>query len=90
VQHSSWTQNVEALTYQAEFLALWIAASTMLLSILTASSLFYGYWRLKRPVSVSPLETGQALAAVIMSEPVGGLDMDIKQLLDVIGDKKTR
>jgi hypothetical protein len=89
-QHSLWTQNVEALTYQAEFVALWIAAGTMLLSILTVSSLFYGYWRLKRPVSLSPLETGQALAAVIMSEPTGDLDMNIEQLLGVIGDKKTR
>jgi hypothetical protein len=89
-QHSLWTQNIEALTYKAEFLALWIAAGIMLLNILAASSLFYGYWRLKRPVSLSPLETGRALAAVIRDESTGDLDMNIEQLLGVIGDKKTR
>jgi hypothetical protein len=67
---------------------MWIATSTMLLSLLAATSLFYGYWQLDRKVSLSPLETGRALASLIMSEPAGEPGMDAEELLMVMGHKK--
>jgi hypothetical protein len=61
----------------------------MLLGLLAGMSLFYGYWQLNRTVSLSPVETGRALASVIMSEPKGELDMNAEGLLQVIGHKKS-
>ena len=60
----------------------------MLLSIMAATSLFWRWWQIGRKVSLSPLETGRALASMIMSEPAGDSDMNVEDLLKVMGHKK--
>ncbi|KAF2821478.1 hypothetical protein CC86DRAFT_332059 [Ophiobolus disseminans] len=82
-----WTRDVRALSYDAEFATLWVAAGLMLLSITIATSLFWGYWQLEHPVSLSPLETGRALAS-ILEEPAGERDMGVEELLNLIGQRK--
>jgi hypothetical protein len=59
----------------------------MLLSLFVATSVLYGYWQLGRKVSLSPLETGRALAALIISEPAGEDGMDAEELLRAMGHK---
>jgi alkylation response protein AidB-like acyl-CoA dehydrogenase len=88
VQTYKWTYIIEALTCHVEFTTLWIAAGMMLLSLCVVTSLLYGYWQLDRKVSLSPLETGRALATLIMSEPAGEVDMDAEELLRVMGQKR--
>jgi hypothetical protein len=87
VQTYTWIYTIEALTYHVEFTTLWIAAGMMLLSLFVATSLLYGYWQLDRKVSLSPLETGRALAALIISEPAGEDGMDAEELLRAMGHK---
>jgi len=60
----------------------------MLLSIMAATSLFWRWWQIGRRVSLSPLETGRALASMIMREPAGDRDMNVEDLLKVMGHKK--
>lgn len=59
----------------------------MLLGIVAATALLYGYWDLDHEVSLSPLETGRALAPAIMSDPTGDRGVNIKELLRVVGHR---
>lgn len=76
------------MKYNAEYSVLWVAVGSMLLSLLASMSLFWGYWQLNREVTFSPIETARALAQTILIEPSGRLDMDVNELLKVVGDRE--
>jgi hypothetical protein len=60
----------------------------MLLGIVAATALLRGYWNIDHEVSLSPLETGCALAPVIMSNPAKDRGANIEELLRLIGKKR--
>lgn len=76
--------------YDTDHVYLWFASVTMLCSLFAALSLLWGYWELDRKVSLSPLETGRALAGAITTPPTDSLDMGAEKLLALMGARKVR
>ncbi|KAF1848809.1 uncharacterized protein K460DRAFT_304299 [Cucurbitaria berberidis CBS 394.84] len=89
-EYPIWKQTVAQLAYNAELITLWLASGMMLLCLFAILSLFWGFWELDREVSLSPIETGRALAETILSRPEGTAEMDAKELIEAIGDKKVK
>jgi hypothetical protein len=74
--------------YNAEYVALWVAVGSMLIGLLASTSLLWGFWQLDREVNLSPVETARALAKTVLESPSGNLDMNIAELLEVLGDRE--
>jgi len=55
------------LWYITDFRWLAASAATMLIGLMAASSLLWGWWRLDRYVTLSPLETAKALGAPVLA-----------------------
>ncbi|KAK7186848.1 hypothetical protein PSPO01_06977 [Paraphaeosphaeria sporulosa] len=82
-QHLIMTYTGEELWYVTNF--NWLAASVavMVLGMVAALSLSWGWWQLDRYVTLSPLETGKALGAPILAQ--AGAEQEIKPILRVVG-----
>jgi len=78
------------LRYNAEYVALWVAIFSMLISLIASMSLLRGYRGLQREVTLSPVETARALAKVVLQSPSDNRDMTIEQLLKEFGDRKAK
>lgn len=78
------------IVYDIYPVAAWIAFALMASCLFAIVSLFWGYWELDRKVSLSPLETGRALAIALLAPPKGTASMDLGELLDMMGNKKAK
>ncbi|KAH5794224.1 hypothetical protein HBI88_076650 [Parastagonospora nodorum] len=86
----TWTDAYDELAYRADLLFLWLAVAIMFSGTFAATSLLWGYWRLDRQATLSPLETGCALADVLKAPPPRYQEskMAIENLLEDIGGRK--
>ncbi|KAF2450875.1 hypothetical protein P171DRAFT_148098 [Karstenula rhodostoma CBS 690.94] len=73
----------EELWYVTSF--RWLAASVavMVLGMVAALSLSWGWWQLDRYVTLSPLETGKALGAPIVGK--AGAEQEANSIIRVVG-----
>lgn len=61
----------------------------MLLAFISTGSLLWGYGNLHRQVTLSPLETGRALAGAIRRiSQDNQADLDVYELIELVGDTK--
>lgn len=64
-----------------------VAAAIMFLGVVTVAFTFHGWWRLGRPVSLSPAETAKAFnEALLRGEHTSNMDIDT--LLETIGHRE--
>lgn len=59
----------------------------MLIGVLAATSMFWKFWELDRSVSLSPLETGAALATALPRSMIGK-ELEIGELLSRLDDEQ--
>ncbi|KAF2670781.1 hypothetical protein BT63DRAFT_453146 [Microthyrium microscopicum] len=87
-QNITAQQRKEDLVFVSHYLYFAIAAAITLIEMILVSLPFWGFWRLNRAVTLSPLETAFAL-----KEQIGfkeDISMGSKELLEVIGDESVR
>jgi hypothetical protein len=82
-QHFVAAYRGEELRYVTDF--RWLAASVivMVVGVVAAISLSWGWWQLNRYVTLSPLETGKALGAPILAQ--AGAEQETKHILRLVG-----
>ncbi|OCL08504.1 hypothetical protein AOQ84DRAFT_318320, partial [Glonium stellatum] len=74
------------LRYHSDFGYLAGAVILMLLGLLGVFVLLWGWWELRRPVTLSPLETAKAFGAPILLG--AGYTKDAKAIIEEIGDER--
>jgi hypothetical protein len=96
-KHSVATESVTThivTRYKTNRTFLWIGVGLMISAALTSIPLFYGYWRLGRSVSLSPLEMANAIDArnvfATSETNVGGSNAETKELLKQFGGRKLK
>jgi hypothetical protein len=88
--YPTWTNTRSVIVYEADPLTAWLAFSLMLACLLAIVSLFWGIGELDRKVSLSPLETGRALAMALLAPPKSTATMDLEEMLRVMGNRKAK
>lgn len=71
------------LVFVSNYIYFAIAAVLMLLEVVLMSMPFWGWWKLNRMVTLSPLETAVALKNQIHIP--GGVNADDRELMDLVG-----
>jgi hypothetical protein len=74
--------------YQSHYTYLACALSVSLLSILSVAPIFWGWRRLGREVTLSPIEIAKAFDPAVLSSTYS--NSTVKNLLKEIGDKRVR
>jgi hypothetical protein len=77
-----------ALLFHSDHHYLGAALAIMLLALLAVLFLFWGWWELGRPVSLSPLETAKAFGAPMMQRT--GRNSAVQGILGEIGEVRVR
>ncbi|KAM7189075.1 hypothetical protein V8F20_010283 [Naviculisporaceae sp. PSN 640] len=80
-------RTVPAVVYRADMRYLGASIATTVLCLGFVGSLMWGWWRLKRKVTLSPIETANAFGAPILTrhqvEPDAGVDQILQRARDV-------
>ena len=66
------------------------ALAVMSLGILSVIPTFYGWWRLGRPMTLSPLETAKAFNAPLLDQKPSHSNADVDRLMKDIGSRPVR
>lgn len=66
------------------------ALALMTLGILSVIPTFLGWWRLGRPMTLSPLETAKAFNAPFLNQPPSGSNADVDRLIRDVGDRPVK
>ncbi|KAL1616693.1 hypothetical protein SLS54_008260 [Diplodia seriata] len=94
LSNSSTIQNVDATrtynrtTYQANYHFLIGALALILANTVVIIPLFLGWWRMGRPLSMSPLELAKVFRSPLLAE--SGSNEDVDGLIRSAGHKKVR
>ncbi|OCK96286.1 uncharacterized protein K441DRAFT_715279, partial [Cenococcum geophilum 1.58] len=80
-------QTTTGVVFISHYPFFWVAAAIMFLGVVTVAFTFHGWWRLGRPVSLSPAETAKAFnEALLRGEHTSNADIDT--LLETIGHRE--
>lgn len=80
-------QTTTDIVFISHYPFFWVAAAIMFLGVVTVAFTFHGWWRLGRPVSLSPAETAKAFnEALLRGEHTSNMDIDT--LLETIGHRE--
>jgi hypothetical protein len=74
--------------YRTEYLFLALATLVSLLAIFSVLWVFYGFWDIGRPVSMSPIETAKAFNAPVLKQ--GDSNAPANELLRQVGAKQVK
>ncbi|KAK3318160.1 hypothetical protein B0H66DRAFT_556378 [Apodospora peruviana] len=79
------TRTVPAIVFRADLRYLGAAIATTACGLLLVASLMWGWWRLNRRVTLSPLETANAFGAPVLRhvEPDANINQILKKARDV-------
>ncbi|KAI0380807.1 hypothetical protein F5Y04DRAFT_281476 [Hypomontagnella monticulosa] len=83
-----YEQDRPALVYEKIIAPVWVAVAIMLVAVFSTSNLMWRFWRIYRPVSLSPLET-----AVVLRSRVNDMYdeersfAEVKDLINHVGDR---
>jgi hypothetical protein len=88
VQHVQASGSGLYTAYHTDKVFLALATLVSLLAIIAVFLTFFGFWKIGRVVSMSPLETAKAFHAPILRE--GDSNASVKQLVAEVGKKPVR
>lgn len=88
--HPTWTNTKNVIVYDIDALTAWLALALMLACLLAIVSLFWGFGELDQKVSLSPLETGRALAMALLAPPKSTTTMELEEILRVMGHRNAK
>ncbi|MCJ1340724.1 hypothetical protein MMC09_006020 [Bachmanniomyces sp. S44760] len=88
IQHISARQVASHPIYQSEYLFLGLATAITAFAVSIVTLTFNGYWRLGRPVTMSPVETAKAFNAPIWRNKDS--NAKTKALLKEVGSRSVR
>lgn len=66
------------------------ALAVMTFGVLSVIPTFYGWWRLGRPMTLSPIETAKAFNAPLLNQSKSRSNADVDRLIRDIGDRPVR
>jgi len=82
------------VVYRTNFLFLWLGVGLMLAAVASTLPLFWGYWKLGRKVTLSPLEMAKALHTSHKSAKeklaFDGSNAEAEELIRAVGDMKVK
>ncbi|KAH7350719.1 hypothetical protein BKA65DRAFT_476091 [Rhexocercosporidium sp. MPI-PUGE-AT-0058] len=82
------TQTSSVNVYKSDYKYLGASITLILLSLILIIPLYYGYWKMGRRLTLSPLETAKAFGAPLLSK--AGSNMEVGGLVKVAGSTKVR
>jgi hypothetical protein len=88
VQNFLALQSTNAPVYSSAYSYLAVGSFLVAVALLVVTSTLYGFWKLGRNVSMSPLETAKAFGAPVFQDP--GLHPDGNHLAKDMGGQKFR
>ena len=78
----------DVIIFVTDYIFLALAAAVTLLEMVLVAAPFWGWWRLNRAVSLSPVETAVALKDEIRMAP--GASLDEKAIVKLFGEQRVR